>query len=123
MSKTPVSTLEGRVERWWALFGAALFLLVPVDLLTTLFAVARHGLAVESNPFVRWLLGRGLLEVTLANLAAAVLAVLLFHAAVVTLRGSLPSPRHPVVYGVDAWVGLVFLAGVVVTANNVLVLV
>lgn len=107
--------------RWWAGFALALFLLVPVDLLTTLLAVARHGVGVEANPLVRWLIQQGVVAVVLANVAAVVLAVVCFHLAVRAVERAPAAYRRPLHRLVSAWVALVCLAGVALTANNLVV--
>jgi len=116
--------IEARVETWWAGLAVALLLLLPVDLLTTLAAVARHGPAVEANPLVRWLLDRGMIEVVvLANVAAGSAAVYLFHAVVGIVRRAPAGRRRVLVYGIDAWILLVVFAGIVLVANNLLAVV
>lgn len=112
-----------RRSHWWAWFTVALFLLVPVDLLTTLLAVAQHGIGVETNPLVRWLLHQGLVAVAAANLVAGLLAVGLFDVAVRAVDGASGRWRGALVHGVDAWVGLALVAGLALTANNLMVVV
>jgi phosphoglycerol transferase MdoB-like AlkP superfamily enzyme len=43
-------------ESYWGWVAAALFLLLPVDLLTTLLCAAVVGADAESNPWMAWLL-------------------------------------------------------------------
>lgn len=111
-----------RRSHWWAWFAVALFLLVPVDLLTTLVAVAQHGIGVEANPLVRWLLQQGMVALAVANLVAAVLAIGLFDATVRAVDGASGRWRGVLVHGVDAWVGLALVAGLALTANNLMVI-
>jgi hypothetical protein len=114
--------MADRTVTWWKWFTVALFLLIPVDLLTTLVAVARHGAVVEANPLTRWLLQYGIPAVTVANLVAVALAVTLFDVAVGAILRA-PAPyRDRLASGVDAWLAVVFVSGVVVTANNLLVI-
>lgn len=115
--------IDGRIKTWWIWLTVALLLLLPIDLLMTLAAVSQHGLAVEANPLVRWLLSLGLLEVTVANIAVGSAAVYMFHAAVGGLRRAPASRHRALVYGVDAWVALMLVAGIVLTVNNLLVIV
>lgn len=115
---TTDSKLETYVAAWWAMFAVALFLLLPLDLLTTLFAVAEYGIVAEANPIMRWLLGHGLIVVTAANLLAAAAVVYLFHVAVGRFRESSTSDRRVLVPVVTAWIIVLNVAGVVVIANN-----
>ena len=115
--------LDRRVEQWWRRFAVALFLLIPLDLLTTLLAVERHGVGVEANPVMRGLLDQGLVVVLAVNLAVGLLVVALFHAAVVSLRRT-PSAYHGAVTAfVNVWVGVLIAIGAILVANNVVVLV
>lgn len=43
-------------ESYWGWVAAALFLLLPVDLLTTLLCAAVVGADAEANPWMAWLL-------------------------------------------------------------------
>lgn len=115
--------VERHVCRWWVSFGVALFLLVPLDLLTTLLAVARYGVGIEINPVVRWLLAHGLVAVAAANLAVVALAVYLFHVALEGVRTAHPSSHRLLIRVVHVWVGALLVTGVVVVANNLRVLV
>jgi hypothetical protein len=126
---TPVTTsstadgLDDHVERWWHLFAVALFLLVPLDLLTTLLVVTKYGIAVEANPLMRWLLDQGLVVVTVVNLGVVVLVVVLFHAAIHRIRQTPPAYHRAVTLVVNVWVGVLLVAGTVLVANNLVVLV
>ncbi|MFB6135834.1 MAG: hypothetical protein ABEJ04_03665 [Halobacteriaceae archaeon] len=112
-----------RVEEYWDWAAVALFLLVPLDLLTTLYAAAEVGVAAESNPLVRWALARGVLAVVALNLAAVVLVAALF-AGVLRMLERTPPP-HDRRFGrlIEAWLGLLVVAGLAVFANNLSVIV
>jgi hypothetical protein len=89
-----------------------------LDLLTTLLVVAEHGTVVEANPLMRWLLDQGLVAVTAVNLGVVVLVVALFHAAVHRIKQTPPAYHRPVALVVNAWVGLLLVAGTVLVTNN-----
>ena len=120
---SPGAVPDERVNRWWIGFAVALFLLLPVDLFTTLLAVGIYGTGVEANPIMRWLLHQGLVAVTVANLAVVGLVVLLFHVAVDRVQRVPPAYRSMVDPVITAWIGFLILAGLVLVTNNVLVLV
>lgn len=115
--------LDRCVRRWWGWFAVALFLLIPLDLLTTLIVVAEHGTAVEANPIVRWLLRQGLLAVTVVNLVVVALAVTLFHVAVERFRRAAPPNPRPFVLFVNLWIGGLIAVGAGIVANNILAVV
>lgn len=114
------SGFERRVRRWWIGFTIALFLLLPLDLLTTFVSVSRHGLGVEANPVMWWLLNHGILVVTVAHLAVIVAAVVGFDRAIGAIRRSPAATRGQLSAGVDAWVAFVVAGGVVLVVNNLL---
>lgn len=115
--------IERNVCRWWVSFGVALFLLVPLDLLTTLLAVARYGVGIEINPVVRWLFTHGLVAVAAANLTVVGITVYLFHVALEGVRTAPPSSHRLLSRVVHVWVGTLLVTGTVVVANNLRVLV
>jgi hypothetical protein len=105
--------------RWWAGFTLALFLLVPLDMFTTMLSVAQHGLGVEANPFVRYLLYRGVVELTLVNLFVVGVSVYAFHVAVETIRDASGLRGTVLELGVDAWLVVLMVGGTLVAVNNV----
>lgn len=116
-------SLDRYVEKWWLLFGVALFLMIPFDLLTTLIAVTKYGIGVEANPIMRWLLSQGLLAVAVVNLLVLLVVVYLFHIAIGGVRRAAPSNRRSLIHIVNTWIGILLLVGVLVIVNNFLVLV
>lgn len=111
------------VNQWWFWFAVALFLLLPLDLLTTLLAVSKHGLVVEMNPIMQWLLSRGIVAVTVAHLVVTAVVVWLFHAALGWRERAEPSHRRLFTDVMRVWIATLILAGLVVVSNNVLALV
>lgn len=115
--------VDERVGAWWQWFAMALFLLLPVDLLTTLLAIGRHGIGVESNPVVRALIEQGIVQLVAANLLVAVLAVVLFGEVIDAARAASGRYRTALAYSIHTWVGLAVTAGVFLVANNLSALV
>lgn len=113
----------GRRRRWWGAFAVALFLLVPVDLLTTLASVAVYGAGVEANPLMRALIEHGLIAVTVVNLLVVVAAVVAFALAVDGIESAAPDRQRRLARGLDVWLGVLVVGGVALVANNVAVLV
>ena len=114
--------VELDVRNWWVLFGVALFLLIPLDLLTTLIAVATYGITVEANPVMRWLLQRGLLVTTAVNLVVVGVAVTLFHLAIERIKAVSPAERRVLSAGVTVWIAILIVSGSVLVLNNLLVI-
>lgn len=111
------------VRQWWVLFAVALFLLVPLDLLTTLVAVAKYGITVEANPVMRWLLQRGLLVTTTVNLIVVGVAIIMFHLAVERIRCVPPPERRVLTVGVNVWLAILIVSGIALVLNNLLAIV
>lgn len=115
--------IESHVGEWWFSFGVALFLLVPFDLFTTLVAVGQHGMVVEANPIMRWLLRQGLFAVVTVHIVVAGIAAVMFHVALDRIRDA-PRPYHrPLTRVVNVWVGVLLVGGALLVANNLLVIV
>lgn len=116
----PAMTPPGpdRIEEYWSWIAVALFLLVTVDMLTTIFAAARLGTSAEANPLMAWALQRGIVVLAVANVAAVVLVVAFFYALLEMLRRSPPRLRRPFALAIEVYLGLLVVAGLLVFANN-----
>ncbi|UIO99114.1 hypothetical protein Hbl1158_11290 [Halobaculum sp. CBA1158] len=112
-----------RVEEYWGWATAALFLLVTVDLLTTMYAAAAVGSAAEANPLIRWALGRPLSVLVAVNLGAVVLAALVFRGLMETYRLTPARVRPYYALVIEAWLGALVAVGLAVFANNLSVIV
>ncbi|MFW5905778.1 MAG: hypothetical protein ACOCUO_02935 [archaeon] len=110
-----------RPDEYWSWAGVALFLLLTVDLLTTLVASHVVGIHAEANPIVRWALERGVEWLVVVNLGALVLLVVLFYG-LIRLTLETPEPYDTVVAtSFEVWIGLLVGSGLVIFANNLLV--
>lgn len=107
-----------RIGEYWDWIAVSLFLLVTVDMLTTMFAAERLGTAAEANPLMRWALEQGTTTLVAVNLAVVVLAVAFFYALVEMLERSPERLRRPLALAVEVWLGLLVFAGLLVLANN-----
>lgn len=116
------SPSNGRLEEYWDWFAVALFALITVDMITTMYAAFHVGPAAEANPLMRWALGQGMLTLTLVNLAATVIAVGIFYLLIRQLRRTAPPYDLYVGLGVEAWLGLLIAGGLFVFANNLYVI-
>ena len=114
--------VDARVPEYWDWVAVALFLLVTVDMITTMYAARSVGLAGEANPFVRWSIAAGPLAFGVVNLVTVVVVAGLFDRVVATLqRTPAPYDRY-LAGGIEAWLGGLLAAGFLVFANNLLVI-
>jgi hypothetical protein len=114
-------TGDRRFRGYWTWFAAALFLLIPGDLATTMAAAAKYGFAAEANPFVRWLLAQGPATLILVNLLALVVAIYGFKGVISGVRQA-PSPYDRYFErAVQGWLGLLLVAGLFIVSNNLAV--
>jgi hypothetical protein len=112
-----------RIEEFWDWIAVALFLLLAVDLLTTLAAARVVGVGTESNPLMRWLLGRDVLVVVAAHLLVVVVVTGFFRLLVDLLRRTSPPTDRRLALLVEAWLGVLVAVGLAVFANNLSVIV
>jgi len=111
-------SFEKRVRSYWLYFALGLFLLLVVDLFTTMIATTQYGLGVESNPLMRWLLTQGLFVVTLVHVLVAIAVVYLFHCVLESARGSSAPLDRYLETLIQAWLGGMLAVGTFVVLNN-----
>ena len=116
-------TIDAKVREYWDWLAVALFVLISVDMVTTVFAARAVGPVGESNPFVRWSLRRGPMAYAGINLAALILAVVLFDRIVALLRRTPARYERYFAAAIEVWLGILLAAGLAVFANNLSVIV
>lgn len=112
-----------RRREYWSWAAGALYILLTLDLITTLYAASIYGTAAEANPWMRWALQQGVATLVLVNLAALVVLVVLFYGMIeLTVRAP---DRHEqtIALTFEVWLALVLAVGLVVFANNLAVIV
>ena len=115
--------LDERIPEYWSWFAVSLFLLVTVDMITTVFAARVHGVTTELNPLVQWALERGAVTLAIINLLAVVLVAVFFYALIELLHATRPKYRRPFAYLIEVFIGLLLFVGLAVFANNLAVIV
>ena len=112
-----------RHQRYWKWFARALFLLLTLDILTTLLATAVYGTDAEINPFMVWLIELGPVVLILVHLLALV-GVTLAFSQVIKVIESVASPADVALEVLlEIWLGLLLTAGFVIVINNLFVIV
>jgi hypothetical protein len=117
------AVFEQRLEEYWSWIAVALFLLLTVDLFTSLVAAAVVGLEYESNPIMVWLLGQSVWLIVAIHLGAVVLASVLFYGIIQLMRDTEPRIRRVMMRWFEVCLGLLVAAGLFVFANNLSVIV
>ena len=113
----------GEWGRYWEWFCLALFLLLPLDLLTTFGATAIHGLEAEANPVMRWLLTQSLVVLIVIHLLVLKLVVLTY-AGLLRWAESLNRRAQRQTYAcIEIWLAGLIGAGIFVVSNNLSVIV
>lgn len=120
---TDHEAVQQQVAEYWQWVAVALFLLLSLDLLTSLYAAAAVGVGAEANPVMASLLRQPLSVIVGVHLAVAVLAVSFFYALMCTYVATPERLRRPYGYLIEAWLGLLLAVGLWVFANNVSVVV
>ncbi len=119
----PRDSPEQSWERYWDWFAVALFLLLTVDLLTTMGAALIYGLEAETNPIMRWILSQGAATIIATHLAVLLLAAGGFGMLVRYGEGLTGRAADRFRLSFKLWLGLLIAAGLVVYANNLAVIV
>ena len=115
-------SIDARVQEYWDWLAVVLFVLITVDMVTTVYAARVVGPIGESNPFVRWSLLSGPLVFAVVNLVALIVAVVLFdHVVDLLLRTPEPYERY-FAAAIETWLGGLLAAGLIVFANNLTVI-
>lgn len=111
------------IREYWAWAAGALYLLLSVDLLTTLYAAALYGPGAEANPYMRWALSQDVSVLVGLNLAALVVLVGMFYAYFRVLASTRGRQAWVMARSFEFWVGILLAAGLAVFANNLSVIV
>lgn len=114
---------SGKIDEYWDWVAVALFLLITVDLLTSMYAAAAVGLEQESNPLMAWLLAQSLTVIIVVHVAAAVVATVLFHVLFELVRQTPEAYRGIVTLSVELFLGILIAIGLFVFANNLTIIV
>ncbi len=115
--------LDEWTDDYWSWVAVVLFLLIPVDLLTTAGAATIYGAQAETNPLMRWLLTRRLATIVGVHLAVLVVVAVGFRVMVLLLEATDERHQRAFAYLIEAFVGFLLLVGLVVFANNLSVIV
>lgn len=117
-----INILETSVEEYWDWFAVAIYVLITVDMLTTLYAAWSVGFDAEANPLMRWALVEGVPTLVAVNIAAGVIAAAAFYV-LMGLFEQLAAPYNRVwAFGIQLWLGLLIAVGLFVFANNLVVI-
>jgi len=110
-------------REYWNWTGVALYLLLPVDLLTTLYAAALYGTRAEANPYVRSALENGPGRLVALNLAVLFVSVTLVAAYLRLLRRTSGVEAWVMARSFEVWLGTLIAVGLFVVTNNLAVIV
>ena len=111
------------LEEYWDWVAVALFLLLTVDMLTTMAAAAVVGPEAEANPLMQWALHEGPITLIVIHLVALVVLVVLFYGLRETIIVAEPPLDRYVAVLAEIFLGLLIAVGLAVFANNLSVIV
>ena len=110
-------------REYWSWVAGALYLLLSVDLLSTLYAAGLYGAAAEANPYVQWALTRDVAVLVGLNLLALAVLAALFYGYIRLLTSARGVGAWVMARTLELWVGCLVAAGLIVFANNLSVIV
>ena len=114
---------QARFEEYWDWVAVALFLLLTIDLLTSMYAASAVGLEHEANPLMAWLLAQSLGLIIAVHAVVLVVAAAFFYALFEVVRELPVAYRRPSSIAVEAFLGLLVAVGLFVFANNLTLIV
>lgn len=109
------------LSEYWEWVLSALFVLVPLDLLTTVYATVSVGLEHEANPFMIWLLGQSTPVIAAVHLLVVVLVAGIFE---IYYRLSQRSEQYGemMLQAAKVYLALLTTAGLIIFGNNLLII-
>lgn len=110
-------------REYWSWVAGALYLLLPVDLLLSLYAAGLYGPGAEVNPVVRWALTQDVSILVGLNLLALVVLVTLFYGYFALMSAARGVEAWVLARSFELWVGGLLAVGLFVFANNLTVVV
>lgn len=110
-------------DEYWDWVGVVLFLLVTVDMLTSIYAASAAGVSAESNPLMRYLLSQSVPVIAGAHVAAGIGSVAFFYALRENVKMASSRYRGYLGASLKLYLGLLVAAGLFVFANNLSVIV
>ena len=111
------------MEEYWGWIAVALFLLITVDMLTSLFAAHHVGIEQEANPLMKWALEQGIAMVVAFNLLALGITGTLFYGLARTLDGTCDRWKTLYARYIECFVAMLLAIGLFIFANNLSVVV
>lgn len=115
--------LSDDIEEYWAWVVGTLYILLTLDLLTTVYAAGLYGPEAEANPYVQWALGEGILTIVALNLSVLIILVVLFHGYFRLLRRVDGPEAWVLARSFELWIGVLIAVGLFIFANNLSVIV
>lgn len=109
------------LDEYWEWVFAALLVLVPFDLFTTVYAATVVGVEYESNPFMSWLLTQPIPVIVAVHILVTILVAGIFE---VYHRLSLRSSQYGTIMlkAAKVYLALLVSVGLIVFANNIAVI-
>ena len=120
MKQIQLDRFNIELNEYWEWVCSALFVLVPLDLLTTVYATVSVGLEHEANPFMIWLLGQSTPVIAAVHLLVVVLVAGIFE---LYYRLSQRSEQYGemMLQAAKVYLALLTTVGLVVFGNNLLI--
>lgn len=111
---------EKRKLYWWLSY-VAIFLLIPVDMVTTIFAAFVYGADAEANWIIASAIQHGPVVFGGINLVAGFLASILFFGLLKLMDDTEGTEFWVLARSFEVWVGFLIIVGAFVAANNIAV--
>lgn len=123
-SKDPSSSSrDSRIQEYWDWVAVALYLLITVDMLTSIYAGEVVGLEHEANFLMAWVLDQPLPVLIGTHIVAATLATVGFSLLFGVIQANESRSRKILELTTELYLGLLIAVGLFIFANNFVVVV
>lgn len=110
-------------EEYWSWVSIALYLLIPLDLLTTIYAAKLYGIIHESNIIMRFLLDKNPIFLTTIHILLLIMVAFFFY--FIELLYEKTNGKEELFFEkiIEVYLGLLIAFGLFIFSNNLTIII
>jgi len=114
---------ESRIQEYWDWIAVVLFLLLTVDMITSVYAAQLYGVQNESNPLMQVILQHSLPYIAMVHIGVLIIAGALFYGCIWFLRENKGTQHATLIaYLFEVWLAGLIVLGLAIFTNNLLMI-